>query len=121
VSSSVTVLDDEVNNIKRIDDEAEWAIRLLSSRIGPETECREQTGDQRVIECDLIEHCTIRAIVHCSEGNFEVDGFGHVPLRDNLERDECHIIHVRVIIDSALGCEWRGQVVGDCRRNILET
>lgn len=107
--AAIAVLDDEVNNIKVIEDEAEWSIRLLHSCIRPQTEYRELGGDQWVVECYIIEHCAICAIGHESECNLKFNDFGCFRLRDNIERDECHIVHIVVIHAAGISYlrEWR--------------
>ena len=121
--ATVAVLDDKFDNIKVIEDKAVWGIRLLHSCIRSQTEYRELRGDQWVVECNIIEHRAIRAIGHEPKGNLKLNGFARFRLRDNIERDECHVVHV--VVMHAVGIlylrEWSRRIVGDGGCNILRT
>src|SRR6266436_8239726 len=95
--AAVAILDDEVNDIQMFEDEAVWSICLLHGCVGPETESGEHSRDQWVIECDIIEHRTIRPIGHYLKGHFELDLLVCLRLRDDIERDECDVIHIVIM------------------------
>src|ERR1700691_6659020 len=99
--AGIGVLDDYINNIKMVDDKAEWSISLSRCCIRPKTERREHSGNQRGVVGDLIDRSVIRAIVHSLEHKFELDGCGGERLSDNFERYECNIIHIMVCVDSS--------------------
>jgi hypothetical protein len=116
--ASISVLDDDIHNLKLIDDEAKWTIRFDRSGIGPKTNRRNHSGHQGWIICDLIEHRTICTIVHCVKGNFELDCFGGDWLSDNFEWNESNIVYIMILVDSSRRCERCRRVVGDGSSNI---
>lgn len=58
----IRILDDKIYDIEMIDNEAQRSVGRLHCRVLLQAECREDSGDQRGIERDQVEHSAVGSI-----------------------------------------------------------
>ena len=118
--SGVAVLEDDVEPLEVVDNEARGAVRGRDGRIAAHADLGHDRGHEGRVVGDQVEHGVVRAVLHGVEGDLELDRAVRGEKLLNLERDEREVVDVVILVDRPKVGERRGGVVGDGGSDICE-
>jgi hypothetical protein len=100
----IRVSDNNIEHLKVVKDDTRRSISFLNSRTRPKTEFRKDRRNYTVVECDIVDYGTIRAVSHCSETEIQLVTLGGYRLRYYDDRNECGVVHIVVRVDFTRAC-----------------
>jgi hypothetical protein len=100
--AGIRVLDNDIENFKMLKNDAQRSISFLNNRIRTKTEFRKDSGNQRVVECDVVNKGVIGAVRRQVKVEVHEVAFGRFWLRDYVDRDEGGVVYVVEVIDGAV-------------------
>ena len=71
--ANITILQDNLDSAQVIEDKARRSIGSHVRGVGSESEDAQGRGHKWGVICDLVEHGTVRPIVHRIEGDLKLD------------------------------------------------
>lgn len=116
--SYIRVLDDDIDDVEMIEQDAVRPVCLLDRRIRAESQSRHDSGYEWAVVNDIVEHRAIRAIIHSVERDLQFDGLRKRELRDGDGRDESGVIDAAVVSYGTQVCDDLARRVGDRRCDV---
>ena len=96
--ANITILQDNLDSTQVIEDKARRSISSHVRGVGSKSEDAQNSGHNWQVIRDLIEHGTIRPIVHRIEGNLELDCSTDRKHRLNNDWNERSIVDIMVSV-----------------------
>lgn len=102
--SIVPILDDNVDYLHMLQYKTVRSVSLSDSGVGAKSERRERCWYKGGVECDLVKHSMVSAVVHGLEKNLELDSPGNSWLGDDDDRNKREIIYILILVDRSKVC-----------------